>query len=155
LIVLALQTEYRKHLAAPGTILLVSHDRYLVNAFASQIWAAHPGELEVFEGTYAEYVGKRDSLPGPEPQASGNGRAKIVQVSEKKHGLSAYELNKRVSALEAKIHELETQVEKLSADIDSASAEGDADRVYALGIAYTRAESELEQALEEWSWLAE
>ncbi len=43
-----------------GTILLVSHDRYLIDALATQIWAASPGDLLVFEGTYSEFVAARD-----------------------------------------------------------------------------------------------
>ena len=47
-----------------GTILLVSHDRYLINRLATQILelregsASHPGEgrLHVFQGTYREFV---------------------------------------------------------------------------------------------------
>ena len=140
----------------PGTILLVSHDRYLIDALASQIWAANPGELLVFEGSYSEYVGKRDSQPDdPAPEQKSNGRKAEPAVSQKKHGLNPYELQRRVGELEARIHELEAQVSRLSADIEAASAEGDADRVYALGIAYNRAEAELEQAMEEWAWLVE
>ena len=40
-----------------GTILLVSHDRYLIDALGTQIWEIAPGEasLRVFEGTYSQY----------------------------------------------------------------------------------------------------
>ncbi len=40
-----------------GSILLVSHDRYLIDALATQIWAidAEQGRLSVFEGGYAAY----------------------------------------------------------------------------------------------------
>ncbi len=42
----------------PGTILLVSHDRYLIDALATQVWAvdAERGTLEVFAGSWSEYV---------------------------------------------------------------------------------------------------
>ena len=39
-----------------GTILLVSHDRYLVDRLATQIWDVRDGELAVFKGTYKEWV---------------------------------------------------------------------------------------------------
>src|SRR5690606_10652867 len=43
-----------------GTVLLVSHDRYLVDALASQIWAIRPREgIEIFEGGYQEYLAWR------------------------------------------------------------------------------------------------
>lgn len=141
----------------PGTILLVSHDRYLIDALASQIWSATPGSLEVFEGTYAEFIGKQQQAAEASVQKSStNGRAKESRPSEKKkHGLNPYELEKRVNALETQIHTLEAELEQLTADIESASATGNADRVQALGIAYTRTQDELEQIMEEWGRLLE
>ena len=40
-----------------GTILLVSHDRYLIDALATQVWEVLPEgrSLKVFDGTYSEY----------------------------------------------------------------------------------------------------
>ena len=38
--------------AFDGTILLVSHDRYLVDRLASQIWELRDGRLHIFEGNY-------------------------------------------------------------------------------------------------------
>ena len=140
----------------PGTVLLVSHDRYLIDALATQIWAASPGNLEVFEGTYSAFVGNRDAEPEVTQKAAvSNGRGKQTRTSAKKHGLNPYELEKRVAELETQIHQLETQLDSLTADIEKASSRGDADRVHALGIAYTRAEDDLEQAMEEWGRLAE
>ncbi|MDZ4159185.1 MAG: ABC-F family ATP-binding cassette domain-containing protein, partial [Anaerolineaceae bacterium] len=47
----------------PGTILLVSHDRYLIDALATQIWEVLPDEsaLRVFKGSYSEYRAVRQS----------------------------------------------------------------------------------------------
>lgn len=41
-----------------GTLLLVTHDRYLVDKLATQIWEIEDGILNVFHGTYAEYLEK-------------------------------------------------------------------------------------------------
>ncbi len=43
-----------------GTILLVSHDRYLVSYLATQIWELREGHLHLFEGTYNVFVGERE-----------------------------------------------------------------------------------------------
>ncbi|MDA0245168.1 MAG: ABC-F family ATP-binding cassette domain-containing protein [Chloroflexi bacterium] len=52
-----------------GTILLVSHDRYLVNQLATQIWSLEAdGQLHIFEGTYEEFVAWRDEKPSGEPE---------------------------------------------------------------------------------------
>ncbi len=138
-----------------GTVVLVSHDRYLIDALATQIWAASPGDMQVFEGTYAAFIGERQTVAESEQKTATNGRPQQAKISGKKHGLNPYELEKRLGELETRIHELELQLGKISADIEKASGDGNADRVHALGIAYTRTEDELEQAMEAWELLAE
>jgi ATP-binding cassette subfamily F protein 3 len=45
-----------------GTILLVSHDRYLIDALGTQIWEIEPDEstLRLFEGIYSQYKTEQD-----------------------------------------------------------------------------------------------
>ncbi|MCY4526161.1 MAG: ABC-F family ATP-binding cassette domain-containing protein, partial [Anaerolineaceae bacterium] len=38
-----------------GTVLLVSHDRWLIDALATQLWIAAAGEIRLFDGAWAEY----------------------------------------------------------------------------------------------------
>lgn len=44
-----------------GTILLVSHDRYLVNRLANQIWYLEDGRMHVFKGDYEDYQRFREA----------------------------------------------------------------------------------------------
>lgn len=147
-----------------GTILLVSHDRYLVDALATQIWAASPGKMEVFEGTYKEYVTARNAglsiaeaatannakipVAASAPNSNGNGAAK------KKSGTN-FKLDKQIAAAEAKVHTLETKLTELTAAIDKASKEGNAALINKLGIDYADTEQALETAMNEWAELAE
>jgi ATP-binding cassette, subfamily F, member 3 len=39
-----------------GTILMVTHDRYLVDRLATEIWSVEDGQLSVFSGTYKEFL---------------------------------------------------------------------------------------------------
>ncbi len=39
-----------------GTILMVTHDRYLVDRLATQIWSIDDGQMRVFSGTYREFL---------------------------------------------------------------------------------------------------
>jgi ATP-binding cassette subfamily F protein 3 len=53
-----------------GTILLVSHDRYLVDRLASQIWQLEVGHLNVFKGPYQEFISAQQVNDGAlEPTA--------------------------------------------------------------------------------------
>ena len=143
-----------------GTILLVSHDRYLIDALATQIWEMTPGKLEVTYGGYQEFLRKRNRRL---QQASAERIDKTVQVkvkgpaayAEKRFGLNPFEVAKRTTELEAKIQSLEANLGEISIQLDAASLEGDAGKVRVLGESYTRTEAELEAALEEWGRLAE
>jgi len=46
-----------------GTILLVSHDRYLIDQLATQIWPLENGHLDVFKGTYQEFLSRDERVP--------------------------------------------------------------------------------------------
>jgi ATP-binding cassette subfamily F protein 3 len=61
----------------PGTILLVSHDRYLVNRLATQIWEVNARRLEVYLGSYDDYVEKRKLA------ATGSARPKAEHLPAK------------------------------------------------------------------------
>ena len=145
----------------PGTVLLVSHDRYLVNALASQIWAATPGDLEVFEGTYGEFIEAREkrrtqAVEAAQPTPANNGGSRSNGgTGERKHGLTPYQLEKRIGELEQAIHDMEARMDDLHTEIEAASAAGDSDRVRRLGEDYTRAESELDALMSEWAVLAD
>jgi ATP-binding cassette subfamily F protein 3 len=138
-----------------GTILLVSHDRYLISALATQIWTVSPGKLDVFNGTYSEYVAARQKAAAS--AADEGSRTKTggdpPNVAEKKQGLNPHQVQKRVAELEARIPQLETQLEEISDAIGVASARADTERVRSLGEDYTRTEAELHATMQEWERL--
>ena len=144
-----------------GTILLASHDRYLIDALATQVWQLRPGELSITRGGYQEFLRARnrrlrqaaDDNAQAAARAKGNGAAACAV--EKQPGLNPFEAARRASELEAMIQELEARLGEVTAQLDSASLAGDAGKVRTLGETYARTEAELEAALEEWGSLAE
>src|SRR5439155_25432730 len=60
--------------AFPGTVLLVSHDRALVDAVAERTLAIEDGALQSYDGGWADYVRRRaeeevpDEPPPPRPR---------------------------------------------------------------------------------------
>jgi ATP-binding cassette subfamily F protein 3 len=159
--------------AFDGTILIVSHDRYLIDALATQVWAAEPGSLTVYRGTYQEYLAMRAGMEtfigtssaatptnGSAGTRNGASADNVTPTGDKetpakKHGLNPYQLKKRVAELEAQIHTLETKLTQITAQIEAASAVGKIDQVGALGEQYTETEWALDQALSAWAELAE
>lgn len=136
-----------------GTILLVSHDRYLVDALATQIWEIMPGEMTVIDGDYQEYLRQRNLAlhqQSKETEAQDRRGKTPAVYREKKHGLNPFELANYTTALEDEIQRLETSLSEISKQLDDASLAGDADAVYRLGRDYSNTEAMLEAALDEW-----
>ncbi len=141
--------------AFAGTILLVSHDRYLVDALATQIWEMTPGELRIVDGDYQAYLRWRNHARQRETAASAGPKARRRPArGEKKHGLNPFEAAKRAAELEDRIERLEACLSEISQKLADASLARDAAEARELGIAYARTEAELESALEEWGKFA-
>lgn len=143
-----------------GTILIVSHDRYLIDALATQIWSAEPGFVSLFKGTYREFLderNKREQAAKDAENAKSNGSSKSNSSgnTEKKHGLNPFELKKRLTEVENRIHALEKRMDELNEEIATSSADGNAYKVSQLGEEYMQTEADLEVMMEEWTMLAE
>jgi ATP-binding cassette subfamily F protein 3 len=142
-----------------GTILLVSHDRYLVDRLGTQIWEVRRGALTIFKGTYREYVAaKQAQIPAPAPA---NGAAPKVHVDArpaappKPDKTTQREAKKRaqaLAALEDKIHAHESRLKELHDAIQAAG--GNFAQARALSQDYAGVERALEGLLTEWETLA-
>lgn len=145
--------------AFDGTILLVSHDRYLINALATQIWDMQPGNMTVFEGSYREFLDAREAArqTGREEKitAARPAAPPAARNTNDKTRLSEYERKRRLVQVEQRIHDLEVRLVNLSGKLGEASSAGAVDHVRSLGESYTAAEAELDAALAEWETLLE
>ncbi len=143
-----------------GTLLLVSHDRYLINALATQIWSANAGKLDIFVGSYSAFLAEREAAKLAAAAASAAARQERKAEASaskpngsKRAGLSPRERERRVAQIEADIQQLETDLARLEAQLATASANGEVERVRALGEAYAQTQSALEAHMREWEAL--
>jgi ATP-binding cassette subfamily F protein 3 len=144
----------------PGTILLVTHDRYLVDRLATQLWVIDPQDqaLHVFEGTWAEYVEvqsrevDRDTVRQAKDKWSKEQRK--ARREEKRAQRDRDERQRRAAELEAEIHQLEQELNALKEEIASASEAQQAMRLHELGTLYSELEGQLQQRLDLWAELA-
>ena len=145
----------------PGTILLVSHDRYLIDALASQIWEMNPSAstLKVFTGTYSEYkiaqtssVQPAQELAAALPELSA---APLEAESIARKMLSRnqrQQIQKKLEALEARIRALEAESALHEAQL--ANPPADPRKTALLAENYNKLRAELEPLLSEWEDLA-
>jgi ATP-binding cassette subfamily F protein 3 len=136
-----------------GTILLVSHDRYLIDALATQIWEIdeEKGVLRDFKGSYSEYYQQKESERLAKKGISE--RKEAIKVHIRKNQSSPFDKKKR-----ARINEIETQIDLLD---DQLAALGrklenppkDAAKVQKLGNDYVKVQRALEDLMVEWEKL--
>ncbi|HUU58570.1 MAG TPA: ABC-F family ATP-binding cassette domain-containing protein [Phycisphaerae bacterium] len=147
----------------PGTIVFVTHDRYLVQAVATHIWAIADGEIKALPGRWADYLRWRSERAGPpgEPEAPPAGPAAPGPAAASDRGGKDYRrmrreknriqrLRRRHDELEGEIHKLEGRLAELSATVSAAGEAGDLEKVQSLGIEYQQTESRLKSSLAEW-----
>ena len=141
--------------AYQGTILLVTHDRYLVDALATQIWEINPDEsqMAVFKGTYSQMKEVREkevarvTAQQVEKIDTRNAtiearRAKSKETKEERKKIA------QLQELENTIAELEAKLANLSSQLDSPFV--NPAEAAKLGMEYQRVQREMDEKLGEW-----
>lgn len=145
----------------PGTIMLVSHDRYLIDALATQIWELdmQNASLQVFKGAYSEFrqfkEGRLQAKASEEMPLASESTSDPAAVPAKV-GLSRnqrQQIEKKLAALEKQIHAAE--VEKASCEARLSKPSADLQKLERVTENYLTITSVLEKLLADWESLAE
>jgi len=131
--------------AFPGTVLLVSHDRALLDAVAQRTLAIEERELSSYDGGWAEYVRARDERQARAEQPPAPPKPAKQRKTQPKPRPRATDLER----IEAQIAERETAV----ADLERRLAE-DWNDVETLA-AHRQARDELQGLLQRWEAMFE
>jgi ATP-binding cassette subfamily F protein 3 len=133
-----------------GTILLVSHDRYLIDRLATQIWDLRDGRLWIFKGSYREFVLQR---PSGQPVA---GRQVLLPSKPllRKDGIETRRRAEALAYLEERIHKQEHAVQRLAGELQKAGERQSFERVQELSWQVAQAQVALDGLLQEWESLA-
>ena len=143
-----------------GTIVLVTHDRYLVDRLASQLWIIDPAQraLDVFKGSWGAYVEarNRETQQTEARQAREKWSSDQRQLRrEEQRARREHEARQQQAAeIEAEIHRLEGQLQALQEEIAAATEAEQPMRIHELGIIYGELEGQLHEQMERWAGLA-
>jgi ATP-binding cassette subfamily F protein 3 len=144
-----------------GTILLVSHDRYLVDQLATHLWVIEDRRLAIYEGGYTQYVERRAKNVERRAKSTEGGRRgdeKTKRAAKKNtqtlRRSSQRATEKQVVELEADIAALEARLQELSRELEAAGVSSAVARVHELGREYAEVERQLHERLNEWSQIA-
>ena len=141
-------------LSFDGTILFVSHDRYLIDALATQVWAIEDRHLRVYRGGYNDYVEQRQA-EALERQATHSSERAQGEAAEERSATRRQQqfLRKQMEEaerLENQIADLEMRLHELSDQLSAASLEQRVDDIRTFGVEYGRLETEREALLAQW-----
>jgi len=135
-----------------GAVLLISHDRFLVEACADRLWLVANGTVKPYDGDLDDY--RRMVLSGPDNGGRGEGTGgekaeRRREAAQKRIALGP--LKKRVEALEMRMEKLSTAIAK----VDAALSEPDTfkknpEKAAELSRMRAEAADALAKAEEEW-----
>lgn len=137
-----------------GTVIVVSHDRYLINRVAKSLIVFENGGVRYFDGTFDEYEERE--------KESAEEVAKEKPEKTKKTGGERYVESKeearrkhRVEFLEKKITALEEELSLAQAKLDDETVNTDYKKVTAVEEEIKTIEEKLDPLITEWTELSE
>jgi ATP-binding cassette subfamily F protein uup len=105
----------------PGVLLLVSHDRYLVDKLTEQLFVLEGnGDIRIYNGNYSSYRFEQELLKSKTKEEK---PTPVVEVKkETVKGKLSYKEQKALELLEKEIADLEASVEKLTNELNNPKA---------------------------------
>jgi ATP-binding cassette subfamily F protein 3 len=141
-----------------GTILLVSHDRYLIDKLATQVWEVDTKEetLHVFAGTYSQYRASRqaeiDSSTAESAAVEKETPSRQRQPAQRSKNRERDRL-RQMETLEDQIAGLENRLAEITRMFENAGLT--AEQAHQLGAEYQQVQHEMDAKLAQWSVLAD
>jgi ATP-binding cassette subfamily F protein 3 len=141
-----------------GSILLVSHDRYFVDALATTTWAIEPAtkSVTVSQGGYSDYLALRDaekntvSINGTGQEGS-KSKSQLGREQTRAEKRAAEKKARQIVEIESLIEATEAELAKLARQLEEASLAQDVSRLQQLGQTYQYTEARLEELLTRWT----
>lgn len=142
-----------------GTILLVSHDRYFVDALATHTWALEPDNksVTVVEGGYSDYLAEREAQKSAVNNATNGSAPKSTSQTSREQSKAEKRANEKkarqIAEIESMIAATEAHLAELARQLEAASQTQDIAQLQQLGQDYQTTEAKLEELLTQWTEL--
>ena len=141
-----------------GTLIIVSHDRYLLDRVPNRIFAIEQGALHQYKGGYGAYLRAKAEL-GPERAAAPQPKTESEQKKQYNRGKEQRREDarrrKEYAEAETLIHTLEEELEQIKAEMARDSVQNDYQRLQELCALIEEKQGLLDSAMERWLTLSE
>lgn len=135
-----------------GVLMLVSHDRYLIDKLTEQLFIFEDcGNLRIYNGNYADYkLEKEEAIREEKSKPVSTEKIKPVQPTEKKK--LSYKEMREYETLENEISEIENNITQQTEKLNQIS---DHQQISDIALEIERLQTELDVKSERWLELAE
>jgi ATP-binding cassette subfamily F protein 3 len=137
-----------------GTVIFVSHDRYLVKAVATHVWAIDQGQVKDIQGSWQEYLDWRSQRRGGTTVLTEEDKAREARKTDykqaKKDANQLQKLRRRYEKVEKDIETVEKKLVELNQRISDAGQIGNIGLVTELGKDYEKNSDLLQTLMQEW-----
>lgn len=141
-----------------GTLIIVSHDRYLLDRVPNRIFAIENGKLTQYKGGYGDYL-KARAEQGSEKAAPANTKTDSEQKKQynrsKEQRREDARRRKEYAEAEALIHTLEEELEAAKAEMSLDSVQNDYQRLQELCTLIEEKQQLLDATLDRWLIISE
>ncbi|NLT96115.1 MAG: ABC-F family ATP-binding cassette domain-containing protein [Clostridia bacterium] len=135
-----------------GTILLVSHDRFLLDKVTERTLELERGQLHNYLGSYSYYKEKKEELLRAVEEKNKREVKRTVAVRETPK-INKAKLRNEIASLEEEISILEEQKERLSEELANPMTYQDEQKSKEMIAGFKRIEEELPKMYEKWEEL--
>ena len=139
-----------------GTLVIVSHDRYLINALADKIFYLSADGIKVYEGPYEDYLKKAQPFAALKVQKNSPAQAGEKQTdykNKKEQDAQRRRTKARITKLESEIKELEEKLADYNESLNDQSTASDYEKLLEITSAVSSCENALEAMYDEWEKL--
>jgi ATP-binding cassette, subfamily F, member 3 len=151
-----------------GTILLVSHDRYLIDRLAGEIWSLDNGELQVYPANYQAYLAQQQDQAEPaedlveikkldEAAIGGSVEIRMDELMLVRQGWDKKGRRqdaRRRQEIELALEEAEYRLAQLGEALEKARENGEEERLGQLRTDYVAVQEHVDSLMVEWGMLA-
>lgn len=138
----------------PGVLVLVSHDRYLVDKLTDQLFILEGnGDIRIYNGNYSSYRNELEALKAQEKEEKPTSIAPASLKKEIKKIKLSYKEQKELADLEFEIESIENKIKELTLSLNKPSTNHQ--ELIDLAITIEEQNSMLEEKSNKWISLTE
>ncbi len=138
-----------------GTVLIISHDRYLINKTATRLYKLNPDGAISADGNYDDFLalseGETTLSPVKKTAPETDSRNKSDYLKRKETQSEIRKLKTRISRDEERIEEIEGEIARINEEMASPEISADYEKIAKLSERLGELHNELDERTEDWA----